>query len=475
MDLVTDDDGNLFWLQCIPGDGNCLFGALVHQIFGITPDQPLFSTYSLQLREAVVREIRGRLWLYFDHVSSFAEELYQDDTPAALKVERYLEALQFDGFWGGAESLAAVCNFLQVSITVYQDNGKIEFTPTVSELHSWPVCNIYYRGILGQARTHYDSVVCIRFPIFFSNLIVSLRFERVQLFNTTILAHVLRFDESVPSLFTSIHHQLTGSLPTSEELNIYRCLVARDIERRPVSFLTACGFTINTEEDKFSFAFRLRIGRIDGGLASLVSLTSLMQITIYLHSTVLESRRFDPSDHVGRVTIHVMEEVQDAHVTYSSVTPQRLARRTSCSKRQNCLMEPLDIAGNVIRKELTDTQETFHPIIEVQHKDGLRLASLNVNGCRAEQKRHTVDGCLISHHVHLALLQEVNIDCLQAVTSNYRWLMGSKASTRKRGLAILFQHGLDVRIKQDYKCGPNIQCLELTYQVIIKPSLLNIF
>lgn len=163
MDVLQNVYGDIFWLLPIPGDGNCLFGSVIHQLCCASPNHQHFGAYRSQLRDAAVSELRNRIDFYVDYLAVSAEEAFEDPSPVANKIERFLVALESDGFWGGEESLAAICNLHQVAITVHQINGTIEFTPTVSENQSWRVLDIFYRNLPGFVeKTHYDSVVAVR-------------------------------------------------------------------------------------------------------------------------------------------------------------------------------------------------------------------------------------------------------------------------------------------------------------------------
>lgn len=114
MEQLSDIRGNLFWILNIPGDGDCLFGAIVHQIYGMTPKHRLFKTYSQLVREAAVTEIIHNLHLYYETVSSTANEVIASDCSVSDKVEEYLSKLKTTGYWGGSDSIAALSNHFQV-------------------------------------------------------------------------------------------------------------------------------------------------------------------------------------------------------------------------------------------------------------------------------------------------------------------------------------------------------------------------
>lgn len=469
MDVLQNAYGDIFWLLPIPGDGNCLFGSVIHQLCCASPNHQHFGAYRSQLRDAAVSELRNRIDFYVDYLAVSAEEAFEDPSPVANKIERFLVALESDGFWGGEESLAAICNLHQVAITVHQINGTIEFTPTVSENQSWRVLDIFYRNLPGFVeKTHYDSVVAVRRLRQETCFNPHAHSTEVFLRSEAIFVYAVEFTDHQESLFISVYHQLTNTHPTSDTISLFRGLVADDLEARSVTFLRSFGILIETPTELSEFIFRLRIGRVDGGLASLVVLSSLLRVVIYLHSHDREPCRIKPSGTQGILSIHVLEQDQGEFVSYASITSlldQTLRSARVTSESAVVPADVMDIAVAVAREEQA-SQETVHPSIELNPRHGLRFASLNVNGCRVGRKRMSIDQCLLSHRVHLAVLQEVNLDCERLITSNYQWLMGPRAMNRKRGLAILYRHGLDVQVQKSFERGPYIQCLELSYQVV---------
>lgn len=127
--------------------------------------------------------------------------------------------------------------------------------------------------------------------------------------------------------------------------------------------------------------------------------------------------------------------------------------------------DPLFLARKIARKETTESQETIPTPLSIDPKYGLRFASLNVNGCRVESKRILVDMFLLSYGVHVAVLQEVNLDCQRVDTPNFRWYLGAPSNSRKRGLAILIRPGLPLKVKESRNYGSNVQRVDVVYQV----------
>lgn len=114
MEAVLDFQGNRYWLLSIPGDGDCLFGSLVHQMYGITPKNNLFKPYSQQLRSIAVQEIRNHIGYYYENVVYYANELVQGVMSESERIDAYLRLLDSSGIWAGTECLAAISNHFKV-------------------------------------------------------------------------------------------------------------------------------------------------------------------------------------------------------------------------------------------------------------------------------------------------------------------------------------------------------------------------
>lgn len=464
MEQVVDISGNRFWLLCIPGDGNCLFGSVVHQLYGVTPTHQLFSSYKRQLREAAVQEIWDHIEEYHDQLIIYAEDTIKEDVPAGIKVRRYLNELRTEGVWAGAECIAAICNRHQIAITVYQDNCRIDFTPTRSESAECATYKIFYRGVVNGVRTHYDSVLCIRPQSLPTTPIGNFEQNDITLYNDTISVTIVHIGDESSSIFTALHHQLTRTIPTDEELNLYRGLIASEIEKQSDDFLVSFGMASGSGFDMESFLFRLRIGRHDGGFITLSLMSSLFRFEIYIHSAVKNTVRLEPMG-IGRSTkIHLLEEEQGDRKTFSSIVSLKHLRSSIRSPKRSSMQDAMTVATIAARNEQTSSQVTIATDIVIS-RQGLRLASLNVNGCRTKKKREDIDEFLMAQRVHVAVLQEVNLDCQQLITTNYRWYMGATSGTRKRGLATLIRQGLNAELQASRGYGPNIQYSKLVYQV----------
>lgn len=99
--------------QQIPGDGNCLFGAIIHQLHGITPESPNYSTTIDHLQREVAEHIENHAQQYMGQIldsvrTSFGTNNIIHRLPPPAQVQQYKQNLRRRGLWGGAEVTAAV-------------------------------------------------------------------------------------------------------------------------------------------------------------------------------------------------------------------------------------------------------------------------------------------------------------------------------------------------------------------------------
>lgn len=457
MEHYRDNRGSLFWIQPIPGDGDCLFGALACQLFRITPKHWLFKEYSHQLRQLAVAEIERNYLLYEANIERFAKDLIDGDEPLRLKAARYLDYLRCPGFWGGTECLSALVNRIGFNLLVHQPNSCIRYEPQcpTGEL---PTYHVLFR------EDHYDSVICKRpatfklmVPDFVPNYPVFLRESGFE-------AQVCYLTTGTNALISAIGHQLTGTVFDEDHASRLRTLIADEIETLPVDDLAKLGIPCYSTRALTEFTSHLRDGRITGGESILVLLSAVLGITIFVHSPTSQTYRLDPAYRNGAVAIHLLIDEHNRSTRYASVISLRSAPSRPTNKPPTYL-DPLPAAGDVARADLSQITIDFSQGAAVRECVGLRVASLNINGCRTSAKRDAVDLYLAGCMVDVALLQEVNLDSAGIITTNYRWYTGDRINNKKRGLAVLCRKSVKLAIEDKKNIGPNLLYVKLHYQV----------
>lgn len=137
------------------GDGSCLFSAIVHQLFRHKVNSSQHQKLVQELRHRVVQHIKANVQLYVDSIkprlNETADILTKNiETDCANFVTNHLAKKDY---WGGLETLKAVCEIYRLNIGTVTDDGLCSlphlFNPNYNQ-----ILLIYY-----TKRNHYDSIV----------------------------------------------------------------------------------------------------------------------------------------------------------------------------------------------------------------------------------------------------------------------------------------------------------------------------
>ncbi|KAL1403399.1 hypothetical protein pipiens_019385 [Culex pipiens pipiens] len=138
-------------VQTIPGDGNCIFGAVVHQLLGLHPacDALRFAAERSALRRRVVCFLESNIMEFYEFL-----ELGASDLGPAATIEDYLAYLSTEGVWGGEEVLAVTSRLYRCDILMW--NSVTGATQRFESIHgSTGTLRVLYTG------SHYDSIVSV--------------------------------------------------------------------------------------------------------------------------------------------------------------------------------------------------------------------------------------------------------------------------------------------------------------------------
>lgn len=101
----------------IPGDGNCLFSAIAHQInnlFGITFNHTMVRYDLVKYIEENKKE--ERIWLAL--LNNIQDVPDNTGISAEDKIEHYIRNLYTDGIWGGEDILIAASEYYLVNVHI---------------------------------------------------------------------------------------------------------------------------------------------------------------------------------------------------------------------------------------------------------------------------------------------------------------------------------------------------------------------
>lgn len=143
----------------IPGDGNCLFGAISHQLYGYRIGSTMHTSMTRTLREMVVEYMQH----HCDNVElqMLANTRIETEFPGlegttdSESVINLSHAVAQNDTWGDSESFFALCRIFPIKIILRRENGH---SATVEDETGCPVRTIYlvYRGPT-EDWNHYDS------------------------------------------------------------------------------------------------------------------------------------------------------------------------------------------------------------------------------------------------------------------------------------------------------------------------------
>lgn len=151
----------------IPGDGNCLFSAIVHQIWHHEIDSAEHETATSQFRKYVVDYIlhpeNFRSFEY--HLQDRVYEYYERKSKQKSKIinmrdecKKFVrDILSKDGEWGGYETMVAASKIHSTNIIVIDELGSCYISGDTNKMHARTIALAYRMGA-NNIRNHYESV-----------------------------------------------------------------------------------------------------------------------------------------------------------------------------------------------------------------------------------------------------------------------------------------------------------------------------
>lgn len=150
---VVQIGGGRCVVQPIAADGNCLFGAISHQLFRLGVHTTEHHNATSDMRRRIVTHLESvtdneelNLAIKARVFDDFPELLPLNDI---LQRASFLRLLRGDGVWGGVESLVAITVVYNREIVIYRENGfSTTVRPYVIPQH--PPFDLVYRGPAGE-------------------------------------------------------------------------------------------------------------------------------------------------------------------------------------------------------------------------------------------------------------------------------------------------------------------------------------
>lgn len=158
----------------IPNDGNCLFGAFVHQRFHFKVGSNEYKTKVTELRKEVVDHIRTNLVRFKQKLLGRIYDKYcadrKNSKPKTQNVgeysETFLNNLAQECFWGGPETLQAISELFKVNVVIFNEYGEVNFGNNFDSSYEDAITLVFRvskpndkkENVSNAERNHYDSV-----------------------------------------------------------------------------------------------------------------------------------------------------------------------------------------------------------------------------------------------------------------------------------------------------------------------------
>lgn len=148
----------------IPTDGNCLFGAIVHQIWQHEIDSAEHETATSQLRNDVIDYIlnpdnfKSFEFTLRDHVYERRSKQKQKGINMKEECKNFVRnVLSKEGVWGGHETIIAASRIYSTNIIVIYESGSYLISSGANRMYARTITLAYRLGA-NNIRNHYDSV-----------------------------------------------------------------------------------------------------------------------------------------------------------------------------------------------------------------------------------------------------------------------------------------------------------------------------
>lgn len=154
----------------IPSDGSCLFGALIHQLFGTGIKSDEHRKLTAKLRADVVTHIKLNVESFEHELKGAVLNTFEGKKVRNMKqkcIDFLHKELPDESTWAGVESFRAVCEMENLNILVVNEGGTGYFSPCSFDRNLTQTVLVAFRlktktleaNASNINRNHYDSVV----------------------------------------------------------------------------------------------------------------------------------------------------------------------------------------------------------------------------------------------------------------------------------------------------------------------------
>lgn len=437
----------------IAGDGGCLFGALLHQLFGFNTFGDAYQDAIKDCRRLVVMHMRRKLGQYAVYL--YPEGILMGEQ-CSKQIEQALNEIERGQRWGGEESILAMTELFSIQIVVVHNLAIYRYGN--SEASRSEQCWLYYHDFgdfSGRSSTanHYDSIVKC------TDEDGTMEYEwstARNLWRTEVKHLVARDGRKYNAMFFE-------GCPDSPLLPI--CHQLRDRMSSPLGLNEKL---LKCEVDQFCARNSewLQDAARPPGLEGM----SLSTWELVLAGANVLGKRITVTNKECERLVEVVPDMQQrANLTqnlilYFDAERQRIGSITCTRKRQRGWSGAGSNEDN--QRSIRNSSTNTPPITETETEESeehINVASWNVRGCCRAEKRDKIDAILVEKNIHVALLQEVNTDCESAITDNYKWHIHKNPGNKQRGLAALVRKASGIIINNVERVSDNIMKLTVVF------------
>lgn len=177
----------------IQKNGNCLFGAIAHQLYKNKLGSSNHSKLTAELRSEAVSYISNNIPEFKVAIENQVHELFKGKKVPSManEIQKFIDDLKIDGYWGGTECLHAVELLYKCSILIINEFGDFYFVGVPHDLENSLILVLAFRtkkgvdrtskNIPNEDRNHYDSVTDIeQDDIYYISQVLSERIKKYQ-------------------------------------------------------------------------------------------------------------------------------------------------------------------------------------------------------------------------------------------------------------------------------------------------------
>lgn len=169
---LSDTDARAIKVVESPGNGNCLFTSLAHQLFGYSMNSQEMKEACKKLRADVVDHIQKNIEDFKHEITGRGQDSHQeknrngDESEVSFDIDKECvffihQLLPRNKYWGGSETLKAVSYLHKVNVYIFNENTTCNIVYAFGKSYEKTI-SVAYRVCLNDQsmvlRNHYEKI-----------------------------------------------------------------------------------------------------------------------------------------------------------------------------------------------------------------------------------------------------------------------------------------------------------------------------